>query len=253
MRKFNRILSLLSVLTLTIVLAACGHGNDNNDSESSGDSNSNGEAELGETEITLGTDNYVSNTVNSYLTKLLLEEVGYSVEVNQTDVGVQYTGLADGTTDAIVGAWLPNTHGSYWEEYQDDLEQINTVTEKVELGLVVPSYMENINSIEDLRDNKNDIGEQLEWEITGISPGAGQMQLMENEVIPGYDLNDWTLVESSGAAMSASLSDAISNEEPIVVTLWTPHWTFNEFDLKILDDPQNRFGDPDDILSVSRT
>ncbi|WP_020006689.1 glycine betaine ABC transporter substrate-binding protein [Salinicoccus albus] len=253
MRKFNRILSLLSVLTLAIVLTACGNSNENNDSESSGDSNSNGESGLGETEITLGTDNYVSNTVNSYLTKLLLEEVGYSVEVNQTDVGVQYTGLADGTTDAIVGAWLPNTHESYWEEYQDDLEQINTVTEKVELGLVVPSYMENINSIEDLRDNTDGIGEQLDWEITGISPGAGQMQLMENEVIPGYELNDWTLVESSGAAMSASLSDAISNEEPIVVTLWTPHWTFNQFDLKILDDPQNAFGEPDDILSVSRT
>lgn len=253
MRKSNRILSFLSVLTLAIVLAACGNGDDNNETEDSGDSSSNGGADLGETEITLGTDNYVSNTVNSYLTKLLLEEIGYNVEVNQTDVGVQYTGVADGTTDAIVGAWLPNTHGSYWEEYQDDLEQINTVTEEVELGLVVPSYMENINSIEDLRDNTNDIGEQLEWEITGISPGAGQMQLMENEVIPGYDLNDWTLVESSGSAMSASLSDAISNEEPIVVTLWTPHWTFNQFDLKILEDPENAFGEPDDILSVSRT
>ncbi|HLS10236.1 glycine betaine ABC transporter substrate-binding protein [Lentibacillus sp.] len=243
-------------MTLTIVLAACGNSNgnnENNDTEGSGDNNTNDEIDLGQTELQIGTDDYVSNLVNTYLAKLLLEEIGYTVEVNQTDVGVQYTGLADGTTDVIVGAWLPYTHASYWEEYQDDLEQISTVTEEVELGLVVPSYMEDINSIEDLRDNKNDIGEQLEWEITGISPGAGQMQLMENEVIPGYDLNDWTLVESSGAAMSASLSDAISNEEPIVVTLWTPHWTFNEFDLKILDDPQNRFGDPDDILSVSRT
>src|SRR5699024_7170928 len=40
---------------------------------------------------------------------------------------------------------------------------------------------------------------------------------------------------------------------PIVVTLWTPHWTFNQFDLKILDDPQSAFGEPDDVLSVSRT
>ncbi|UJL45881.1 glycine betaine ABC transporter substrate-binding protein [Virgibacillus sp. NKC19-16] len=256
MWKQKRILGLLAVITLTIVLAACGNSNENNENsetEGSEDNNTNSEIELGQTELQLGSDDYVSNLVNTYLAKLLLEEIGYTVEVNQTDVGVQYTGLADGATDVIVGAWLPNTHGSYWEEYQDDLVEIGTVTEEVELGLVVPSYMEDINSIEDLRDNTNDIGEQLEWEITGISPGAGQMQLMEDSVIPGYELNDWTLVESSGAAMSTSLGDAINNEEPIVVTLWTPHWTFNEYDLKILEDPQNAFGDPDDILSVSRT
>lgn len=253
MWKQKRILGLLAVITLTIVLAACGNGNGNNENNEAEDNNTNDNIDLGEAEIQLGTDDYVSNTVNTYLAKLLLEEIGYNVEVNQTDVGVQYTGLADGTTDVIVGAWLPYTHESYWEEYKDDLEKISTVTEEVELGLVVPSYMEEINSIEDLRDNNHNIGDQLESEITGISPGAGQMQLMENEVIPGYDLNEWTLVESSGAAMAATLSDAINNEEPIVVTLWTPHWTFNEFDLKILDDPKNTFGDPDDILSVSRT
>ncbi|WP_449355119.1 glycine betaine ABC transporter substrate-binding protein [Virgibacillus natechei] len=256
MRKQKRILVLLAVITLTIVLAACGNSdenNQNNDAQGSEDNNNNDEIDLGEEELQLGTDDYVSNTVNSYLAKLLLEEIGYNVEVSQTDVGVQYTGLADGTTDVIVGGWLPYTHASYWEEYQDDLEKISTVTEEVVLGLAVPSYMEDINSIEDLKDNTNNIGEQLEWEITGISPGAGEMQLMEDEVMPGYDLNEWSLVESSGAAMSAALGDAINNEEPIVVTLWTPHWTFNEFDIKILDDPKNTFGDPDDILSISRT
>ncbi|MFD1068054.1 glycine betaine ABC transporter substrate-binding protein [Oceanobacillus locisalsi] len=246
MWKLNRILGLLAIITFITVLAACGDNSGDSESESNG-------IDLGEDNIELGTDDYVSNTVNSYTAKLLLEEIGYNVQVNQTDVGVQYTGLSDGATDVIVGAWLPYTHGSYWEEYEDDLERIGTVTEEVELGLAVPAYMEDINSIEDLRDNTNNIGEQLEWDITGISPGAGQMNLMENEVIPGYELNDWTLLESSGAAMAAALSDAINNEEPIVVTLWTPHWTFNEFDLKILDDPENAFGDPDDILSVSRT
>src|SRR5699024_7018658 len=122
----------------------------------------------------------------------------------------------------------------------------------VELGLTVPAYMEDINSIEDLADNKNDIGEKLDWEITGISPGAGEMKLAENEVIPGYGLDNWELVESSGPAMATALSDAIDQEEPIVVTLWTPHWTFNEFDLKILDDPKGKFGEPDDVFSVAK-
>lgn len=255
MWKTYRVLGLSAIFMLLMVLAACG-GNDNNGNNNAGgeeNSNDNNGIDIGEKEIAIGTDDYVSNTSNTYVAKLLLEEIGYDVTVNQTDVGVEYAGLSDGSTDVIVGAWLPNTHGSYWDEYEDDMEKINTVTEEVELGLTVPEYMEDINSIEDLRDNTNDIGEKLEWKITGISPGAGEMKLMESDVMPGYDLNDdWELVESSGAAMAASLQDAVDKEEPIVVTLWTPHWTFNEMDLKILDDPEGHFGEPDDVLSVSR-
>lgn len=254
MRKKHFMMGLSAMFALLLMLSACSgdnNGNNNNDSAEGNDNNV--DIELGEKDITLGTDDYVSNTSNTYVAKLLLEEIGYDVEVVQTDVGVQYTGLSDGTTDVIVGAWLPTTHGEYWDEYEDNLEKINTVTEEVELGLTVPEYMEDINSIEDLADNKNDIGEKLDWEITGISPGAGEMQLMENEVMPGYDLeDDWELTESSGPIMAASLQEAVANEEPIVVTLWTPHWTFNDMDLKILDDPKGKFGEPDDVLSVSR-
>ncbi|SFE02503.1 glycine betaine/proline transport system substrate-binding protein [Lentibacillus persicus] len=248
MQKTYRLLGIMIIVLAGMALAACGgQGNESNNAD-----NQNENGNLGEESLTLGVDSYVSNTSNTYLAKLLLEEIGYNVEINQTDVGVEYTGLNDGSTDAIVGAWLPTTHESYWEEYKDNLEKINTVTEKVELGLAVPAYMEDINSIEDLAQNTNNVGEKLEWTITGISPGAGEMELMESDVMPGYGLKkNWDLLESSGAAMSAALSDAIEQNEPIVVTLWTPHWTFNAFDIKILDDPKGTFGEPDDVFSVA--
>lgn len=247
MWKTYRLSVVVSIFLVCTMLAAC--GDKNKESNNAADNN---DEEIGEKNITLGTDDYVSNTSNTYVAKLMLEEIGYDVEITQTNVGVEYAGLADGSTDALVGAWLPTTHKSYWEEYKDDLEKINTVTEGVELGLTVPAYMEDINSIEDLADNKNDIGEKLDWKITGISPGAGEMKLAENEVMPGYGLDNWELVESSGSAMATALSDAIDKEEPIVVTLWTPHWTFNKFDLKILDDPDGKFGEPDDVFSVAK-
>src|SRR5699024_5827012 len=84
-------------------------------------------------------------------------------------------------------------------------------------------------------------------------PGAGMMEIRENDVMPGYGLDeDWDLQSSSGAVMATELKSAIEDEEPIVVTLWTPHWTFNQFDLKMLDDPKNEYGDPDDIYSMAR-
>src|SRR5690625_5448998 len=122
-----------------------------------------------EKKVTLSTDTYVSKNGATHVVESLLNEVGYDAEVVETDVGVQFTGLADGSFDASVGLWLPTTHESYWNEYKDDLEKMSMVTEEVELALTVPSYMEDTNSIEDLVDNKNGIGEDLDRKRTRLN------------------------------------------------------------------------------------
>ncbi|TMN21464.1 glycine betaine ABC transporter substrate-binding protein [Lentibacillus cibarius] len=251
MRKKFRIISIMIMLMLSAALTACG---DNEKATSDDDESAkDGELKLGEKQVTLATDTYVSNIGATHVVKQLLEEVGYNVTVKETDVGIEFSGLASGSSDASVGLWLPGTHASYWEEYKDKLDKMSLVTEEVELALTVPTYMEDINSIEDLANNKNNIGEKLEWDITGISPGAGMMEITKEKVIPSYGLDkDWTLQSSSGPAMAAELKGAIDKKEPIVVTLWTPHWTFNEFDLKMLEDPKNQYGDPDNVFAVSR-
>lgn len=119
------------------------------------------------------------------------------------------------------------------------------------MGLAVPSYVK-INSIEDLKKDTNDIGEKLDWTITGIDPGAGEMQITKNTVMPKYGLNKWKLQASSGPAMTTALKKAIDSHDPIVVTLWEPHWAFLEWDLKYLEDPNNLYGEPDSLHAVAR-
>ncbi|MFC0561184.1 glycine betaine ABC transporter substrate-binding protein [Halalkalibacter alkalisediminis] len=97
------------------------------------------------------------------------------------------------------------------------------------------------------------IGEQVDFEIIGIDPGAGLMNITINDVLPEYGLeDDWTVVESSGAAMAAALSSAYENEEPIIVTGWSPHWKFSDFDLKYLEDPLNLYGGAEDVHTIAR-
>src|SRR5690606_3783177 len=88
-------------------------------------------------------------------------------------------------------------------------------------------------------------------EIVGIDPGAGIMQATEN-AIDVYNLNDYTLVSSSSAGMTAALQRAIVNEEPIVVTLWYPHWAFNRCDLKYLEDPEGVYGEAEHVETLAR-
>lgn len=92
--------------------------------------------------------------------------------------------------------------------------------------------------------------DKLGGKFIGIDPGAGIM-LASEKVLEEYGL-DYELVEGSGATMTASLKQAIDNEEWIVVTGWTPHWKFARWDLKFLDDPKGVYGGAETINTVVR-
>jgi glycine betaine/proline transport system substrate-binding protein len=92
------------------------------------------------------------------------------------------------------------------------------------------------------------IGEQMDYKITGIDAGAGEMQLAE-QAVKEYKTN-YTVQSSSGAAMTQSLADAYKNKKPIIVTGWSPHWMFSKYDLKYLEDPKGIFGGAEHISTV---
>jgi len=95
------------------------------------------------------------------------------------------------------------------------------------------------------------VGAQVNHQIIGIDAGAGIMK-GTRKAMEDYGLSDWTLVEGSSAAMTATLAKAIRNEEPIIITGWTPHWMFSKYDLKYLDDPKKSFGDAEEIHTIAR-
>ncbi|MFC7681294.1 glycine betaine ABC transporter substrate-binding protein [Paenibacillus sp. GCM10028914] len=95
------------------------------------------------------------------------------------------------------------------------------------------------------------IGQQVNYEIIGIDPGAGIMKASA-KAIEDYGLTDWKLIEGSGAAMTATLAKAMKNEEPIIITGWTPHWMFAKYDLKYLEDPKKTFGEAEEIHTLAR-
>lgn len=87
-------------------------------------------------------------------------------------------------------------------------------------------------------------------EVVGIEPGSGTMTIAQ-ETIDEYGL-DLKLTASSEPAMLTELESAISKEEPIVVTLWQPHWMFTKHDLKFLEDPKKTLGEAENIHTMVR-
>lgn len=96
------------------------------------------------------------------------------------------------------------------------------------------------------------IGEQVGYTIIGIEPGAGLTGLSHDTLQQYENLEGWTLQESSTAGMIGTLDQAIRNEEPVIVTGWTPHWKFSAYDLKILEDPKGILGGPENIQTLAR-
>lgn len=100
-------------------------------------------------------------------------------------------------------------------------------------------------------DSEKSFSEAVDYSITGIEPGAGVFKKAE-EAVEEYGLDGWEVQASSSGAMAVSLGEAVKNEEPIVVTGWTPHWKFAKYDLKYLEDPKGVFGDEESIHTFSR-
>jgi ABC-type proline/glycine betaine transport system substrate-binding protein len=202
-----------------------------------------------EKEITLAYvawDSEIAST--NVVAHVLQEKLGYTVEMLQVDAGPMWVGVSDGSADAMVAAWLPSTHESYYADNEGKFVDLGPNLDGTKIGLVVPSYME-INSIEELV--TAGVGAAVEHTIVGIEPGAGLMMATE-EAVEKYGLSDWTLLESSSAAMATELQSAYEAQEPIIVTGWTPHWKFAKMDLKYLEDPQNVYGGDEQIHTIVR-
>ncbi|MGM8365642.1 glycine betaine ABC transporter substrate-binding protein [Virgibacillus sp. W0181] len=118
------------------------------------------------------------------------------------------------------------------------------------LAVILGMVLTACSSTNDTSEGENGETELKLDEIIGIEPGSGTMNMAE-ETVEEYNL-DMELIPSSEPAMITELEQAISEEKPIVVTLWQPHWTFDEYDLKILDDPKEIIGVEQQIHTIVR-
>ena len=195
--------------------------------------------------ITLAYVNWAEGIAMTNLAKIIFEEQGYEVQLKNADIAPIFAALAKKDADVFLDSWMPVTHQDYMRQYGDKIERLGTLFDDARIGLVVPTYV-TINSIDEL----NNVKEHFNGEIVGIDAGAGVMRAAA-DAIEQYGL-DYKLLSSTGPMMTASLKRAIDENRWVVVTGWKPHWKFSRFDLKVLEDPKNRFGEAEVIYSIAR-
>jgi glycine betaine/proline transport system substrate-binding protein len=189
--------------------------------------------------------------VTKLAAKLIKDELGQDVELVQTDVAPLYQGVSRGDVDAMMMAWLPQTHADYFDKVKDRVETLGTVYDGAKLGWVVPEYIpeSEIASIEDLK--KPNVQKELGGTIQGIDPGAGLTRLSE-KAVKDYGLDGYKLQISSEAGMLTSVDRAYRGEKWFVATSWSPHWMFGKYKLRYLNDPKTSLGEAEHIDVLAR-
>jgi glycine betaine/proline transport system substrate-binding protein len=175
--------------------------------------------------------------------RIIEKRLGYPVQLVPVAAGVMWQGVARGDLDATLSAWLPATHGAYWEQFKGKVTDLGTNFPDAKIGLVVPASVPE-NSVADLEAHKADFNDR----IVGIDAGAGVMKKAD-DAIKAYNLS-LTLMPSSGSAMTAELARRMNGSKPVVVTGWAPHWMFAKWKLKFLDDPKKVFGGAEHVDNV---
>lgn len=185
-------------------------------------------------------------TTATNVAKVLLEEAGYEVEILPVAAAAMWQAVGSGDVDGLVAAWLPVTHGDYLKRVGDKVENLGPNAKGAKVGWVVPQYV-TIDSIEEMTAHAEKFGNK----IIGIDPGAGLMRMSE-ETISAYGLDDFELMEGSGATMTAAIGQAIKEHKWIVATGWSPHWKFGRWELKYLKDPKGTLGGEETINTIVR-
>lgn len=194
-----------------------------------------------------------SSVATANLVKVVMEQrLGIRCRLEETTADKMWSSVAEGKADAMVSAWLPETHGHYHEKFRDSVVNLGPNFEGTKIGLVVPDITAGrlsagtglrnrpyitAGSIEELKEN----AEKFNHRIIGIEPEAGIMR-KTRRAMEAYGLEeDFRLLEGSEVSMVAELSHAVRHQEWIVLTGWLPHWMFARWELKFLDDPKGIF------------
>src|SRR5215813_7687996 len=152
--------------------------------------------------IRMGTMSWEDLTPITGITKKVLEDAGYKVEVTSfSEWGIAYAALAKGDTQVMVSQ-IDYVAQEYWSKNKSRLEKISPVSHGLYQAIAVPKYV-TIDTIEQLNEAAAKFGNK----IIGIEPGSGLMR-DTTKAVADYGLK-LQLVEGSTAAMTAALKSDI--------------------------------------------
>jgi glycine betaine/proline transport system substrate-binding protein len=224
-------------IALAVVAAACGDG--------AGDGGDNGNGDDNPT-ISLVVNPWTASRLNAEVAKVIIEqELGNTVEITEIDENAMFTGMADGTLDAVLEIW-PSGVTEDEQAFIDEGSVVNLgdLGAVGKIGWFVPRYVieehPELATWEGFQDPElasmfataetGDSGRFL-----GTDPSYSQY---DEQIIENLDLPLQVVFSGSEPATVAELDARVAANEPIVMYWWTPTAAVAAYDLVNVELPE---------------
>ena len=192
------------------------------------------------TEVRFSDVGWTDITATTAATSVVLEAIGYEVDIKVLSVPVTYVSLSKGDIDVFLGNWMPtmeNDIAKYREDGSVETVRTNLEGAKYTLATNAAGVEAGIDSFENISAQ----ADALDSKIYGIEPGNdGNRQIQTMIDQDAFGLGGFKVVESSEQGMLAQVRR--STDEPIVFLAWEPHPMNANFDLTYLPGGDDFFG-----------
>lgn len=189
-------------------------------------------------------------TATTATASLLLEALGYDPDVAVLSVAVTFKSLKSGDTDIFLGNWMPLQEANQKPLVEaGQIEVVQTNLEGAKIGFAVPklTFDAGLKTYSDIAGFK----EQLDGKIYGIESGSGAnatiLKMIEDN---SFDLDGFSLVESSEQGMLAQVQREIQSGGDILFFGWRPHPMNVRYEIEYLTDGDDLFGPNDGGATV---
>jgi glycine betaine/proline transport system substrate-binding protein len=173
--------------------------------------------------------------------QLVLRSHGHDIERSAAPHVEMFARMGRGEVDLLCAAWLPWSHGGYYERIAEQVRPVSVLYEPYPIW-AVPDYVPaDIASIPDLlREPALDRMERL---IQGMAPGAGISEMSPRAISAygldrvGYHFENGTEDDCIGRMVTA-----IAERRWVVMPFWHPQAVHRRHRLRRLRDPKAILG-----------
>lgn len=197
-------------------------------------------------DVIIGTRSYASSVAGSYALKYVLDKKGYISEVEVHDEEDLWERLAMNKVNIVSSMWFYDVDYADYKGMQKEVVDLGPNSSYYAKGLIVPSYVD-VAYIEKLNFYKY----QFDGTIYCLDESDYLFNLSK-EASNVYGL-DFDVQRRSAKELEVLLKDAIAEEKWIVLAGYTPHYLFDEYPLRFLEDDKRVFGQKQEIHTVANS
>ena len=196
-------------------------------------------AQCGTEPINLAVNAWVGAEANAAVAAAVMQqEMGCEIELVKIDEFPQFAALKRGEIDATLEVW-PSVHPKDYRNYIENPE--GGVVDGGELGVLgnigwfIPSYVldeyPEFSSYEGIKGNEAvfataETGDK--GQFLGSDPNFG---FYDEEIAQNLGLDLEFVYSGSETGSLAALDTAASNQDPLLMYFWSPHWAQAKYDL----------------------